>query len=88
MTRPDDPNGVATAETVPQPANHDQPLVAVLSEDEVFWRDHQQYLESKGYMLRPRYRPGWVPSWTKTGKSYLSCEDSVTWLVRNDFSRV
>ncbi|PSR72481.1 hypothetical protein PHLCEN_2v11648 [Hermanssonia centrifuga] len=30
---------------------------------EVRWRDRQRFLESKGYMLRPRYRPGWVPSW-------------------------
>lgn len=38
---------------------------AVLTPDEVTWRDKQPLLESAGYMLRPRYRPGWVPSWTK-----------------------
>ena len=30
---------------------------------ELFWRDHQVWLAEKGYMLRPRYRPGWQPSW-------------------------
>ncbi|KAJ3477232.1 hypothetical protein NLI96_g10605 [Meripilus lineatus] len=29
---------------------------------EVFWRDHQVWLQSKGYMLRPRYHPNWVSS--------------------------
>ncbi|KAI0081936.1 hypothetical protein K474DRAFT_1768164 [Panus rudis PR-1116 ss-1] len=45
---------------------------------EVFWRDHQQWLEQKGYMLRPRYHPGWVPSWEKqrSKKSPYSFEDA------------
>ncbi|KAH9973838.1 kinase-like domain-containing protein [Lactifluus volemus] len=30
-----------------------------LSSHEVKWRDRQPFLESKGYMLRPRFRPGW-----------------------------
>ncbi len=30
---------------------------------EARWRDKQEFLASKGYMLRPRYRPGWKPSW-------------------------
>ena len=34
-----------------------------LTDAEVWWRDHQKWLAEKGYMLRPRYRPGWVPSW-------------------------
>lgn len=34
-----------------------------LAELELFWRDHQKWLAEKGYMLRPRYRPEWVPSW-------------------------
>ena len=36
---------------------------AKLAPVEILWRDRQQYLESRGYMLRPRYRPGWQPSW-------------------------
>ncbi|KAG6894989.1 hypothetical protein C0993_010348 [Termitomyces sp. T159_Od127] len=34
-----------------------------LSIDEKFWADHQPYLLSRGYQLRPRYQPDWVPSW-------------------------
>lgn len=34
-----------------------------LSEAECWWRDHQVWLAEQGYMLRPRYRPDWKPSW-------------------------
>ncbi|KAI0073860.1 hypothetical protein K474DRAFT_1666066 [Panus rudis PR-1116 ss-1] len=34
---------------------------------EKFWADHQPWLAERGYMLRPRYRPDWSPSWI--GKS-------------------
>ena len=47
-----------------------------LSSFEVKWRDRQSFLESKGYMLRPRLRPGWTPSWLTTGQDYFTCEDS------------
>ncbi|TBU50532.1 kinase-like domain-containing protein [Dichomitus squalens] len=52
---------------------------ATLSSLEITWRDRQQYLESRGYMLRRRYRPGWVPSW-KTDPSIrpTDAEDSLT----------
>ena len=47
-----------------------------LDEKEIFWRDHQKWLQERGYMLRPRYRPGWVPSWKgKPDLFWLSCED-------------
>ncbi|KAL4244500.1 Protein kinase-like domain superfamily protein [Abortiporus biennis] len=36
-----------------------------LFENEIFWRDLQPWLETKGYMLRPRYKPDWKPSWKK-----------------------
>lgn len=29
---------------------------------EAFWRDHQVWLQEKGYMLRPRFHPDWIPS--------------------------
>lgn len=35
-----------------------------LKQDEIFWIARQPYFESVGYQLRPRYRPGWVKSWT------------------------
>ncbi|KAG6893292.1 hypothetical protein C0992_010570, partial [Termitomyces sp. T32_za158] len=51
-----------------------------LSIYEIFWADLQPYLLSRGYQLRPRYRPDWVPSW-KDCKSTLydlnSFEDSI-----------
>lgn len=46
-----------------------------LSEPEIFWRDHQLWLEEHGYMLRPRYRPDWVPSWKGSRKQWQRCED-------------
>lgn len=36
---------------------------AELAPPELAWRDRQPYLESRGYLLRPRYRPGWILSW-------------------------
>lgn len=48
-----------------------------LSELEITWRDRQQFLQSKGYMLRPRLRPGWTPSWLQTGTYWRRAEDSV-----------
>ncbi|RDB25039.1 hypothetical protein Hypma_007481 [Hypsizygus marmoreus] len=47
-----------------------------LYEVEYFWRDHQPWLQDHGYMLRSRYRPGWVASWLNSPrKSYISAED-------------
>ncbi|KAH9920914.1 kinase-like domain-containing protein [Fomitopsis serialis] len=43
---------------------------------ELAWRDRQPFLESHGYMLRPRLRPGWVPSWRVSGDNPWFCEDS------------
>ncbi|CAE6361321.1 unnamed protein product [Rhizoctonia solani] len=42
------------------------------------WVSFQPYLHSKGYRLRPRYQPDWVPSWkTNTGLLASDCEDSI-----------
>ncbi|KAJ7149990.1 hypothetical protein C8R46DRAFT_1008919 [Mycena filopes] len=46
-----------------------------LKDKEIYWRDLQPWLEERGYMLRPRYRPGWVPSWKDTGEYPLLKED-------------
>ncbi|KAJ3831380.1 kinase-like domain-containing protein [Lentinula raphanica] len=45
---------------------------------EIFWRDHYEWLKCKGYLLRPRYHPNWVPSWLGSTRSPLSFEDSRT----------
>jgi hypothetical protein len=34
---------------------------------ERFWVDQQPFLLSRGYKLRPRYDPAWVPSWQRPG---------------------
>lgn len=48
-----------------------------LTEREKFWLKCQPWLEERGYMLRPRYRPGWVASWKdKEGEfAFLRAED-------------
>ncbi|KAJ7092043.1 kinase-like domain-containing protein [Mycena belliarum] len=46
-----------------------------LNHREIFWRDHQVWLQEKGFMLRPRYRPGWIPSWHLKNRLLLDCED-------------
>ena len=60
-----------------------------LDELEFFWRDHQKWLEKCGYMLRPRYKPDWQPSWlaideqgkTVELKKWYQCEDSLMQIV-------
>lgn len=39
------------------------------------WANRQTALEEAGYMLRPRYRPGWQPSWIGTNRFFLNLED-------------
>ncbi|KAG2141275.1 hypothetical protein DEU56DRAFT_796028 [Suillus clintonianus] len=48
-----------------------------LREFETWWRDLHNFLEEKGYKLRSRYTPDWVPSWTNTNKIPINCEDGV-----------
>ncbi|KAI0765735.1 kinase-like domain-containing protein [Trametes elegans] len=48
-----------------------------LSPGEQFWTDRQQYLQQRGYQLRPRYIPGWEPSWKGTNLNPTFCEDSI-----------
>ncbi|KAJ7147583.1 hypothetical protein C8R43DRAFT_1097128 [Mycena crocata] len=42
---------------------------------EIWWRDRQQWLETRGYMLRPRFRPGWTPSWIAQKTFSVMVED-------------
>ncbi|KAG6884440.1 hypothetical protein C0992_006322 [Termitomyces sp. T32_za158] len=46
-----------------------------LSKVEIFWRDHYDFLKERGYTLRKRYDPAWVPSWLNTTKKPRECED-------------
>ncbi|EGO25686.1 hypothetical protein SERLADRAFT_415165 [Serpula lacrymans var. lacrymans S7.9] len=43
---------------------------------ESWWCQQYQWLKETGYLLRPRYAPGWVPSWQDTKKRWVECEDS------------
>ncbi|OCH83831.1 hypothetical protein OBBRIDRAFT_808715 [Obba rivulosa] len=45
------------------PVDIDGNVVAILSSAEEWWRDRQPWLQERGYALRPRCRPNWVPSW-------------------------
>ncbi|KAH9850489.1 hypothetical protein C2E23DRAFT_835365 [Lenzites betulinus] len=55
-----------------QPLPTDDPLTRSstalyeLSSPECWWRDHYDWLLTRGYRLRPRYKPGWKPSWEET----------------------
>ncbi|VDB85818.1 unnamed protein product [Peniophora sp. CBMAI 1063] len=51
--------------------------LAELYPSEIRWRDRQIFLQSKGYLLRPRLRPGWTPSWLSNGKHPMKCEDGI-----------
>ncbi|TDL21468.1 hypothetical protein BD410DRAFT_749596 [Rickenella mellea] len=69
-TRFKDPEHVARAQRAIEDGRYG------LDVQEIWWRDHQQFLESRGYLLRPRFRPGWVPSWKGTDIIPMYCEDS------------
>ncbi|KAF8506373.1 hypothetical protein JB92DRAFT_3122141 [Gautieria morchelliformis] len=43
---------------------------------EIFWAEHYRWLESQGYLLRPRYHPDWIPTWKRTKKYIYNCKDS------------
>ncbi|KAJ7680966.1 hypothetical protein DFH06DRAFT_1315695 [Mycena polygramma] len=47
-----------------------------LSQGEIYWRDHHDWLNSCGYRFRPRFRPGWIKSWEADPRKYeWNCED-------------
>ncbi|KAF7357872.1 Protein kinase domain-containing protein [Mycena venus] len=53
-----------------------------LSEVETYWRDHHDWLKASGYELRPRFRPGWEPSWkADPRKTSFTSEDA--WRLTN-----
>ncbi|KAI0774908.1 hypothetical protein BD413DRAFT_677962 [Trametes elegans] len=43
--------------------------------------ERQPYLQKHGYQLRPRYVPGWEPSWRGTRMDPTYCEDSIMLIV-------
>ncbi|TDL21677.1 hypothetical protein BD410DRAFT_724031 [Rickenella mellea] len=60
-----------------------------LNTAELWWRDRGDVLKQHGYMLRPRYRVGWKPSWLDTGDNVMDAEDGVNISVRTmDATRI
>ncbi|KAH9054578.1 kinase-like domain-containing protein [Lactarius deliciosus] len=53
-----------------------------ISGPETWWVERQVALEQAGYMLRPRYRPGWKPSWVGTNKDAFDSEDGQSHSLR------
>ena len=45
------------------------------------WRDRAAFLETQGYILRPRFRKNWEPSWLGTSLHPDDCEDSFRLIV-------
>ncbi|KAJ7139605.1 kinase-like domain-containing protein [Mycena epipterygia] len=54
------------------------PTCTLLGEQERQWMHYQPFLEKQGYMLRRRYRPGWISEVLTLGKSPWHCEDSIS----------
>ncbi|KAJ6621023.1 kinase-like domain-containing protein [Mycena sp. CBHHK59/15] len=48
-------------DTVTPPARR---FPKIFTKHEQFWVDNQPFILSRGYRLRPRYDPDWVPSWS------------------------
>ncbi|OCH90194.1 hypothetical protein OBBRIDRAFT_826068 [Obba rivulosa] len=70
------PGDTSIAETVPQ--NTSKVYDGTLEPEEIWWRDHQLWLQERGYQLRPRFSPGWIPSWKGTDKKWWECEDGLS----------
>ncbi|KAF9073653.1 kinase-like domain-containing protein [Rhodocollybia butyracea] len=51
------------------------PESRTLDRSETWWAQHFEWLKEHGYLLRPRYRPGWQPSWRAGKDSYWKYED-------------
>ncbi|EIW62121.1 uncharacterized protein TRAVEDRAFT_44951 [Trametes versicolor FP-101664 SS1] len=63
------------------PSSYDS--FARLTDEEMYWRDHQVFLEAQGYMLRHRYQPDWTPSWRgKRPQDALKAEDAFALKLR------
>ena len=79
-------------ETVPPPSGVDDHKVWLakarnanaLNGTEIWWRWYQPWLEQRGYLLRPRYRPGWEPP---ARRGHAEREDCVEQTVRGDSFR-
>lgn len=61
---------------VEQPEDLDNYVPGALTQAERWWIHYRPWLEQCGYILRPRYQPGWAPSWEgKKGKRIVWFDD-------------
>ncbi|KAJ7502424.1 kinase-like domain-containing protein [Mycena galericulata] len=69
----------AGAEGAPDPYKADGEAIAEgrLISAEIFWRDHYSWLKESGYLLRPRYSPGWTPPSKAIRRRNLDIEELV-----------
>ena len=52
-----------------------------LSPSEKLWRERFNFLNHRGYILRPRYQPNWTPTLLGNGRHYHSGEDHIMQIV-------
>lgn len=57
-----------------------------VSPEERWWVEHRPWLESSGYLLRPRFQPGWEPSWHDPKVELLDAEDQYPALVSDSLT--
>jgi len=74
----------AQCTTSPPSRTPDDDAFAILGVWEAPWRDRQRFLQSRGYMLRSRYHPDWVPSWRMSNQSIIWCEDALSAPLREN----
>lgn len=73
-----DPEAILTGPPMWRSHQHNPP--------ETYWIGLRNTLDERGYLLRPRFREGWVPSWLGTHTHYTDTEDGQVHTVRT-FSR-
>ncbi|THH15510.1 hypothetical protein EUX98_g9455 [Antrodiella citrinella] len=64
-------------DSFPSYASGDYTGLGALHPSEILWRDRYVYLKENGYLLRPRYKPDWKPSWLGREVAPFSFEDFV-----------
>ena len=61
------PPGYSSRHATSSTGVNERDASAYLNVAERWWRAYQPWLERRGYLLRPRYRQDWIPSWEQKG---------------------
>jgi hypothetical protein len=61
------PPGYSSRHATSSSGANERDASAYLNVAERWWRAYQPWLELRGYLLRPRYRQDWIPSWEQKG---------------------